>query len=78
MLRSAAAAIIVGTAVGCASAARARLGGRRHAVADGPGDAAPGTRTYGTESNGSWSVDVVNDTSELSPYATAIVLDPRP
>ena len=32
----------------------------------------------GAVGDGPWSVDVVDDTSELSPYATAIVLDPRP
>lgn len=78
MLRSAAAAIIVGTAVGCATTARARLAGRRQTVAARTGDASPGTRVPGAVGDGPWSVDVVDDTSELSPYATAIVLDPRP
>ena len=78
MLRSAAGAIIVGTAVGCASAVGARIAAARHRL-PAPTQGVPHTSVvHAADERRGWFVDDVKDTSELSPYATAIILDPRP
>jgi hypothetical protein len=68
MLRPSAAAILTTTAGGLAIAGM-RIAARRRMVTDAS------ENTAGAVSiNDGWSVDEADDTSELSPYATAVVV----
>jgi hypothetical protein len=78
VLKSAGAAIVVGTAVGCASVVGARIAVGRHMFAGAMRGTPRTTPADGADVRASWLADGELDTSELSPYAPAIVIDPRP
>jgi hypothetical protein len=65
------------------SAAGARLAAARHTAARNTATSATsgsprGSDTQVVDDREAWLVDSENDTSELSPFATAIVVDPHP
>jgi hypothetical protein len=64
--------------VGCASVVGARIAVGRHMFA-GAMRGTPRAATAGdADVRATWLADGEMDTSELSPYAPAIVIDPRP
>ena len=68
MLRPSAAAILTTTAGGLAIAG-IRIAARRHMVRGASDETASAVSI-----NDGWSVEEADDTSELSPYATAVVV----
>jgi hypothetical protein len=77
MLRPSA-AIIVGTAAGYVSVAGARRAAGRHMATSASQVSPRGSAIDDADDRDAWFFDGANDTSELSPFATAIVVDPRP
>jgi hypothetical protein len=71
MLRPSAAAILTTTAGGLAIAGIG-IAARRHMVTGASGNTASAVSL-----NCGWSVEEADDTSELSPYATAVVVRAR-